>query len=214
MKNPSWPDQLFAAWYDRLTRAMEEKAFRPVRYRLLADLSGRVLEIGVGTGANLPFYEKTGGEKAVRRIFLDFSRPMLEKTREKNGFHLGSPVQGSAATLPFPDCSFDRVVVTLVLCSVDGWREAISEIHRVLKPDGRLILLEHVRSDSPWMASLQALLTPLWKIPARGCHLDRPTDREIEKTFRWITRDRFFLSKTPFVCGILSPKNGRSGQNV
>ena len=213
MKNPSWPDRLFADWYDRLTRSVEESTFRPVRARLLADLSGRILEVGVGTGANLPFYDEQSPAERSSRIFLDSSLAMLRKTREKEGFRRGKPVLGSAASLPFRNRTFDRVVVTLVLCSVDSWREAISEIHRVLKTDGRLILLEHVRSDNPWMARLQSLLTPLWKIPARGCHLDRPTDREIEESFRWIERDRFLLSGTPFVCGILSPKNTSPDEN-
>lgn len=204
MSASSWPDRLFAQWYDRLTLSLEQTAFAPVRRRLLENARGDVLEIGVGTGANLPFYAK---EESGNRFFLDNSWPMLQKTFQKGGVQAGRLLQGSASDLPFADRTFDTVVVTLVLCSIEKWEKSIQEIRRVLRPDGRLLLMEHVLSQRPPMASLQRILTPLWKIPARGCHLDRPTDQTLEEYFRWVSRDRFVLSHTPFVWGILIPQS-------
>jgi ubiquinone/menaquinone biosynthesis C-methylase UbiE len=133
---------------------------------------------------------------------------MINKALQKGCEQAGRLLQGSASNLPFDDQTFDTVVVTLVLCSVGEWESAIREIRRVLRPDGQLLLMEHVRSQNPLIASLQHVLTPLWKIPSRGCHLDRPTDRTLEKYFRWVSRESFVLSQTPFVWGILLPKSG------
>ena len=205
---PSWPDRLFAQWYDRLTRSMEQTTFSPVRERLMKNARGDILEIGVGTGANLPFYDH---EISGYRFFLDSSLPMLDKALQRGCGQAGRVLRGSASDLPFADQTFDTVVVTLVLCSVDEWENAIREIRRVLRPDGQLLLMEHVRSHDRLIASLQRLLTPVWKIPARGCHLDRPTDRTLEKYFRWVSRESFILSQTPFVWGILLPGNDPSG---
>ncbi|MHB1926332.1 MAG: class I SAM-dependent methyltransferase [Leptospirillum sp.] len=203
MSHPSWPDRLFAQWYDRLTRSMEQTTFSPIRERLMKNARGDILEIGVGTGANLPFYDQ---EISGYRFFLDSSLPMLGKALQKGCEQSGRLVQGSASNLPFADQTFDTVVVTLVLCSVGDWESAIREIRRVLRSDGHLLLMEHVRSPNHLMATLQRVLTQVWKIPARGCHLDRPTDRALEECFRWVSRDRFVLSRTPFVWGILLPK--------
>lgn len=208
MSPPSWPDRLFAQWYDRLTRSLEQTTFSPIRERLMKSARGDILEIGVGTGANLPFYHQ---EIFGYRFFLDSSLPMLEKALQRGVGQAGSVLQGSASNLPFADQTFDTVVVTLVLCSVDEWESAIREIRRVLRPDGQLLLMEHVRSQDRLIASLQRFLTPFWKIPARGCHLDRTTDRTLEKYFRWVSRESFVLSKTPFVWGILLPGTGLSG---
>ncbi|MHB8543339.1 MAG: class I SAM-dependent methyltransferase [Leptospirales bacterium] len=186
MRPPSLPDRLFARWYDRLTSSMEKQHFGLIRARLITEARGDTLEISVGTGANLPYYPQSpeGGSPAPsHRIFLDSSLPMLWEARSKGVRSLGSPVQGSASCLPFGTHSFDTVVVTLVLCSVPEYAKAIREIHRVLRTDGRLIVLEHVRSDHPFMRKVQQILTPLWKYPARGCHLDRPTGKILEEFF-------------------------------
>ena len=203
MKNTSWPDRLFAVWYDRLMEKMEQNTFRPVRKRLLQHARGHVLEIGVGTGANASFYE----DRFVSgKVFLDSSFPMLQVALRKGICPQGSLVLGSGSELPFSTGSFDTVVVTLVLCSVKDWKQAIREIRRVLRPEGQLIVLEHVQSRHPVIFFFQSLLTPVWKIPARGCHLDRPTDQTLGSCFEWIERDQIVLSGMPFVFGRLSPR--------
>ncbi|KGA93547.1 class I SAM-dependent methyltransferase [Leptospirillum ferriphilum] len=203
MKSASWPDRLFAAWYDRLMQKMEENTFRPVRKRLLKHARGHVLEIGVGTGANASFYE----DRFVSgKVFLDSSFPMLQVALRKGICPPGTLVLGSGSELPFSTGIFDTVVVTLVLCSVNHWEQAIREIRRVLSPRGHLIVLEHVQSRHPVISFFQSVLTPVWKIPARGCHLDRPTDQTLGSCFEWIERDQIVLSGMPFVFGRLTPR--------
>lgn len=203
MKNASWPDRLFASWYDRLMEKMEQNTFHPVRKRLLKNARGNVLEIGAGTGANCSFYED---QFVSGKVFLDSSFPMMKVALGKGICPQGTLVLGSGSELPFGTGSFDTVVVTLVLCSVKDWEQAIREIYRVLRPDGELILLEHVQSQHPVVFFFQRVLTPFWKIPARGCHLDRPTDRFLGTCFKWKEQDRIVLSGIPFVFGRLSPR--------
>lgn len=209
MRSESLPDRLFARWYDRLTDSMEKNHFAPIRSKLLAEARGDILEIGVGTGANLPHYSKNPeGDFPLpsHRIFLDSSLPMLREASGKGIRSLGNLALGSASALPFRDRSFDTVVVTLVLCSVSEYTTAIREIHRVISPEGRLIVLEHIQSDHLLMRTLQRILTPFWKYPARGCHLDRPTGKLLENYFDWTHQEMFFLSRMPFLFGVLNPQ--------
>jgi ubiquinone/menaquinone biosynthesis C-methylase UbiE len=138
---------LFAAVYDRLTAGAEAAGLSKRREELLAAARGRVLEIGAGTGANLAFYPA-----AVQSLTLaEPERPMVKRLarRVAGQTRIASIVDAPAEQLPFPDASFDTVVVTLVLCTVTDPARALGEIRRVLAPGGRLLFLEHVRSDDP-----------------------------------------------------------------
>lgn len=161
----------FSTYYDRLMHPLEKKAFSSIRHDLLKKATGEVLEIGSGTGINFQYYAQ------VRVTALEPSDHMREQSliRAKHSNVPITLVSGSAESLPFPDGTFDTVVGTLVLCSVESPQKAISEIKRVLKPDGRILLFEHVRlNDSP-LGKLQDLLTPVWKKVCDGCHLNRDT---------------------------------------
>jgi SAM-dependent methyltransferase len=151
----------------------EKRGMARLRRELLADARGAVLEIGAGTGLNLPHYP-TGLEQLVLaepgarmggRINLDRApdgvAPRLERA--------------PAEHLPFRDSSFDTVVSTLVLCTVGNPRRAVAEAARVLRPGGRLLFLEHVRADTPWRAAMQRRSVRPWAAFADGCQCDRDT---------------------------------------
>lgn len=145
-------------------------SLRGVRRRLLPEARGRVLEIGCGTGANLPFYTD-----AERVVAIEPDPHMLRRARRKAA-RAAVPVEllrGSAEDLPFADASFDTVVATWVLCTIPHPERAAREMRRVLHPDGALLFAEHTRAAGPRAAGLQHALNPAWARIAGGCHLDR-----------------------------------------
>ncbi|HUG40371.1 MAG TPA: class I SAM-dependent methyltransferase [Longimicrobiales bacterium] len=151
------------------------------RRRLLGEARGRVLELGVGTGASLGFY----GEAVDEVVGIDHSPAVLrraaERLRRKEAGEAGLPhavilAEADAQALPYDDASFDTVVAFLTLCSVPDPDEAAREIRRVLKPGGALIVLEHVRAHREGrLAAWQDRLDPIWSRAAVGCHLNRDT---------------------------------------
>ncbi len=152
-------------------------SLRGVRRRLVAEARGRVLEIGCGTGANLPFY---GG--AERVVAIEPDPHMLRRARRKAA-RAAVPValvRASAEDLPFADGSFDTVVATWVLCTIPHPERAAREMRRVLRPDGVLLSAEHTRAGGARAASLQHALNPAWARIAGGCHLDRDAPRILE----------------------------------
>ena len=159
-------DRLYAALYDAVLWPAERFYLRHLRRELLARVQGRVLEIGAGTGTNLPHYGKD-----ARVVLSEPDGAMLR--RAPLG---GTPaVLACAERLAFAAGSFDTVVSTLVLCTVTDPAQALAEIRRVLRPAGQLLLLEHVGSADLRTARWQARLTPAWKKLARGCYLNRDT---------------------------------------
>ena len=165
--------QIFAAGYDTIMRGPEKAVLQAHRRALLARTSGRVLEIGGGTGANLSFYG-TGIEELV---LTEPEEPMARRLERKlRGYSLPARVVRSPAeTLPFDDGSFDFVVSTLVLCTVTDLGGSLQEIHRVLKPGGQLLFVEHVRSDDPRLARWQDRLHGLQFRFGHGCNCNRKT---------------------------------------
>lgn len=168
---------IFAALYDPMSRASEEAGMREMRHGLLAEAGGSVLEIGAGTGANLAHYDS----KIESLVFTEPEPAMLRRLERKAGEDapLAKIVRAPAEDLPFEDDSFDTVVSTLVLCGVDDQAESLREIHRVLRPGGRLLFLEHVRSDDPGLARLQDRIRPLNRF-FFGCDCNRRTLATIE----------------------------------
>lgn len=157
--------------YDVLARAGERKGLAEVRARLLGDLEGEILELGAGTGLNLPHYRR-----ATRIVAVEPSDSMASRLRERAATAPApvEVVEARAEALPFPNASFDHVVCVLVLCSVRDVDAALAEARRVLRPDGTLVLLEHVRGTGR-RAWWQERLTPIQRRLADGCHLDRDT---------------------------------------
>jgi ubiquinone/menaquinone biosynthesis C-methylase UbiE len=164
---------LFGRLYDPAMELPENLGLRRLREETLRGVHGRVLELGVGTGRNLPLYPS-----AVEHLFgIDPDEVMLGRA-EKRARRLPFPVElllVSAEELPFDDGSFDAVVSTLVFCTVPDPPTALSEVRRVLKRGGEFRLLEHVRMEREPVAWLQERAMPLWKRVAGGCHLDRDT---------------------------------------
>ena len=146
-----------------------------MRGGLLAAADGRVLEIGGGTGANLRFYDGVGS-LVVTEPEPAMLRRLQEKAREQTPG--ADVVQAPAEALPFEDESFDTVVSTLVLCGVDQDR-SLREVRRVLRPGGRLLFLEHVRSDDPALARFQDRMNWLNRLVV-GCDCNRQTLSAIE----------------------------------
>jgi ubiquinone/menaquinone biosynthesis C-methylase UbiE len=159
--------------YDRMEGAVERTLMgRSMRAALGAELRGSVLEVAIGSGRNLPFYS----EAVTSVVGVDLSAGMLAEAR-RAGVEAGRPVtlaRMDAEGLAFPAATFDTVVTSLSLCTVADPARALREMARVCKPDGRIVLLEHVRSPVPPLAWLQRLLAPL-QVRAMGCHLDRET---------------------------------------
>ena len=170
-------DRAVAAAYDHLGRR-GERELAPRRRTLLAHAHGRVLEVGAGTGFNVEHYP-AGLEELV---LTEPSAAMLRRATRR-AHAAGVPartIQTRAERLPFEDGSFDTVVATLVLCSVDDQDPVLAEIRRVLRPDGRFLFIEHVRSDDPRRARWQDRLERPWGMVAGGCHPNRATLGRIE----------------------------------
>lgn len=161
-----------AGLYDAVLWPAEVLGLRRLRRRLGALARGRVLEVGVGTGLMLPHYHGLEGLVAA-----DPDAEMLDRARARARAR-GVPAAlalAAAEALPFAPGSFDTVLSALTLCSVRDPDAALREYRRVLKPGGRLLLLEHVRSSSPRLAAWQARAAPRWRRFSGGCHLDRDT---------------------------------------
>jgi ubiquinone/menaquinone biosynthesis C-methylase UbiE len=169
----------FAAGYDRVMAGPEKAVLGRHRATLITRAKGSVLEIGGGTGANLPFY----GEDIEELIITEPEEPMARRLERKlAGYSLPIRVVGARAEeLPFGEESFDFVVSTLVLCTVDDQARALGEIHRVLKPGGQLVFLEHVRSEDPRLARWQDRLHGVQVRVGHGCHCNRRTLESIER---------------------------------
>ena len=165
-------ERFFARVYDRFTAQSEKACFAAHRRALIAGLDGDVLEIGGGTGANLPYY--AGGPRTL--TVTEPSRPMIRRLQRRIDEHAPAAklLRAPAEDLPFEDDSFDVAVSTLVLCSVDDQPRALRELRRVLRPGGRLLFMEHVRSEEPRVARLQDRMNRINNIVAH-CDCNRPT---------------------------------------
>jgi ubiquinone/menaquinone biosynthesis C-methylase UbiE len=186
---------LFAATYDRMSRKSEEAGVRALRQDLLADAFGRVLEIGAGTGINLPHYDGNVASLVITEPEPAMLRRLQQKAREQAP--LAKVLRAPAEDLPFEDGTFDTVVSTLVLCGVDDQERALREARRVLRPGGRLLFMEHVRSDDPALARFQDRMNWLNRLIV-DCDCNRPTLTTIERAGFHVSRlDRTTLPKAP-----------------
>jgi len=165
-------DRIFAAMYDRMMKSSEEAGLGARREALLAHASGRVLEIGAGTGCNLAYY----GDGVQSLVLTEPGEPMARRLEhrleaEQRPVEL---VRAPAERLPFADGEFDVAVSTLVLCGVDDQERSLAELRRVLKPGGTLLFIEHVRSEDPGLARKQDRFNGLNRLVAR-CNCNRST---------------------------------------
>lgn len=183
--------------------AMRSPVFREPRQRTLAPASGRILEIGFGTGVNLRHYPP--GVNRIEAIDPDvdldrWSAPRIAASRIDVDFH-----HLDAEHLPFAAGSFDTVVCTLTLCSIPDVGHALREINRVLKPGGRFLFLEHGLAPDPGVARWQRRLTPMQKKIGGGCHLDRPTsDLVAQAGLELGPVQNYYLKGVPRVAGYMT----------
>jgi len=191
----SFRASLFAMTYDRQIAKAEEAGLRAMRQRLLAGAAGQVLEIGAGTGANLPWY----GSEVESLTVTEPQVPMVRRLERKVSDR-GTAVKvlrAPAEDLPFDDDAFDAAVSTLVLCGVDDQPRALRELRRVLRPGGRLLFFEHVRSDDPARARLQDRMNWLNRMLVM-CDCNRPTLSTIEQAgFTVTSLEHTALPKAP-----------------
>ncbi|MBJ9901192.1 class I SAM-dependent methyltransferase [Acinetobacter bereziniae] len=160
-----------------LNQVMQTPSMMEGRAELIKKIRGEVLEIGFGTGLNLPFYQ------AVDQLYALEPNPDVYRLAQKRifdtPFHI-QHIQASAEKLPFADHSVENIVSTWTMCSITDLTQALQEIHRVLKPEGNLHLIEHVQyHDNSTLKKLQDLLTPIQKVLADGCHLNRNIELEL-----------------------------------
>lgn len=170
----------FAAIYDSFLKASEEAGLTDMRRELLASASGAVIDIGAGTGVNLELFP----DSVTRLVMAEPSEHMAKRLRkniEESG-RAAEVVEAGAESLPFPDDSFDFAVFTLVLCTVDDPDASLAEAARVLRPGGRMLFLEHVRSQNEKSARWQDRLHRPWHFFAAGCNTNRDTGAAIGRS--------------------------------
>jgi ubiquinone/menaquinone biosynthesis C-methylase UbiE len=171
------------------------------RSKALSEARGEVLEIGFGTGLNLAHYPDAVTKLAV----LDVENAGLARIRERiararmpiEQFHLDA-----SNRLPFADNQFDSVVSTFTLCSIRDLAPALSEVRRVLKPEGKYLFFEHGRSDDPAVAKKQDRFNPIQKFIGAGCNINRPIDKLVRDSgLNIVALDRFCLADVPRMMG-------------
>ncbi|HXY81789.1 MAG TPA: class I SAM-dependent methyltransferase [Gaiellaceae bacterium] len=188
-------NRFFAATYDSMCKGTEAAGLQAHREVLLSRASGRVVEIGAGTGRNLTFY----GD-GVEALTVTEPDPHMVRRLERRIEEHPRPVKlvrAPAEELPFADGQFDVAVSTLVLCGVEDVAQALGELRRVLKPGGELLFIEHVRSDEPGLARWQDRLNGLNRVVAH-CDCNRSTVDAIRAAgFRVTELERSELQKVP-----------------
>jgi ubiquinone/menaquinone biosynthesis C-methylase UbiE len=178
---------------------MADENLSRYRRQLLAEVSGEILEIGFGTGLNLPHYpppvqkltaiDVNAGMNALAKKRLATS-PIVVDYRVLNG-----------EKLPIADHTFDSVVSTWTLCSIANLAPALQEVHRVLKPGGRFFFIEHGLSYEPQVQVWQHRITPIQRVIADGCHLDRDIPALVQATFPTLTFTQFYADNLPKISG-------------
>jgi ubiquinone/menaquinone biosynthesis C-methylase UbiE len=164
-----------AGGYDVAMLPLEAALLGRLRRSLIPRVAGRVLEIGAGTGANLPHYQP-----GVDLVLSEPSFAMLHRTCGKTEGMSRVCVRADAQALPFADGIFDAVVGTLVFCTIEHPSWAAREVRRVLAPQGRLYLIEHVRGEAGVVRRLTGAIGPAWHAVTRSCRIDRDTARLLE----------------------------------
>ena len=205
---------VFAAMYDRMVGKTERAGLGEHRRALLASAAGDVLEIGGGTGANLDYY----GDGVRTLTVVEPEKPMLKRLQRhiEQRAPQAKALRAPAEDLPFNDASFDVVVSTLVLCTVDDVPRALRELRRVLRPGGRLLFIEHVRSDEEKLARTQDRMLPINVRVAHGCHPNRRTLDSIRSAgFEITSLERDTLKHAPkfiqpLVVGVATRRDGQA----
>ena len=180
--------KVFARFYDKALQRAEDKVLAERRRALLSGLKGNILEVGAGTGVNFQFYPKDANVLALEPSPF-MLKQALEKKKDNGHIRL---LQSFVEDAMIQSESMDTIVCTLVLCTIPDPKKALQFFYQWLKPGGKLIVLEHIRSPVSWRGSVQDILTPAWKVIGEGCHLNRNTDHMIKQTgFQTLEEDYF-----------------------
>lgn len=175
--------------------SLSDATLAKYRQALLAEVQGEVLEIGFGTGLNLAYYPPQ-----IDKITVIDSNPGMNALAQKRIRDSGKTVEHhilNGENLPMSDNAFDSVVSTWTLCSIANVAQALKEIYRVLKPGGRFFFVEHGLSENPKVQVWQHRLTPIQKVIADGCHLDRNITEIVKKQFSQVDVEQFTPQKMP-----------------
>jgi ubiquinone/menaquinone biosynthesis C-methylase UbiE len=183
-----------------IDRVMSGEDFAIYRREILADAVGKVLEIGFGTGLNLAYYPIDQVQKVTTVDINPGMNKLAQKRISASQISIDYQVL-NGEKLPMADDTFDTVVSTWTLCSIKNVDQAIAEIHRVLKPGGKFIFIEHGLSNEPNIQTWQHRLTPIQKIIGDGCHLDREIKRLIAKQFSNLDVKEFYAPDQPKIGG-------------
>jgi ubiquinone/menaquinone biosynthesis C-methylase UbiE len=196
-----WYDQLVAKNYDRFMDRVEANHLQTIRERLLSSLEGNILEIGAGTGVNFPRYSLKANVVAIEPD--SFMANLAKAKLEEENFQANISIQECTIdAFTAKENSFDAIVCTLVLCTIPKPKEALQKLKTLLKPNGQLLVLEHIRPKAYWKAKLYDVATPVWKCCAQGCHLNRPTDEWIKTAGFQPIEEQYFDYKIPFYEGV------------
>ena len=181
--------------------SLSDSTFNQYRQEVLAEVEGEVLEIGFGTGLNLSFYPDE-----INNIITVDNNPgvhkLAQKRIEKSTVTVDHRIL-SGENLPMPDSTFDSVVSTWTLCSIEKVEQAVKEIHRVLKPGGKFFFIEHGLSNEPSVQTWQNRLNLIQNVIADGCNLNRNIRSIVEQQFSRVDLEEFYADKTPKFMGYM-----------
>lgn len=181
--------------------SLSDSTFNKYRQEILAEVEGEVLEIGFGTGLNLSFYPDE-----INRIITIDNNPGVDKLAQKRIEKSSITVDHrilSGENLPMADNTFDSVVSTWTLCSIEKVEQAVKEIYRVLKPGGKFFFIEHGLSNEPSIQTWQNRLNPIQNAIADGCNLNRNIRSIVEQEFSRVNVEEFYADKTPKFMGYM-----------
>lgn len=181
----------FTLWYGQMMQRIDRRGLAEARRKLLLGAHGRVLDLGTGTGSNLELFSAKVDELVLSEPSSVMARALIRKLAEGENDEI-EVVQAPAEALPFDAGTFDCVTCTMVICTMPDPQAGLREVARVLRPGGKLLFLEHVRSEDPRVARTQDRLERPWRFVAAGCHCNRDSLRTIEASplvVESVTRD-------------------------
>ena len=201
--------KLFARFYDPFMESMEQKVLARYRKQLLEPLSGNILEVGSGTGVNFKLYPKgcTVIASEPSEHMLKYAAERLKMEQSKAEIKLVLAGVGSEELEQYvPEDGFDAVVCTLVLCTIPNPELAVLSFKKWLKPDGKLIILEHVHAKTNPRKVFHNILNPAWKRFAEGCHINRDTAKMLRDSGFVAEWEHDFIKVLPFHISVMSLK--------
>ncbi|MEM7725132.1 MAG: class I SAM-dependent methyltransferase [Cyanobacteria bacterium P01_A01_bin.45] len=181
--------------------SLSDPIFSRYREEILIGVEGEVLEIGFGTGLNLSYYPES-----IKKIITVDNNPSTHKLAQKRIKNSSITVDHrvlSGENLPMEDNTFDSVVSTWTLCSIEKVQQAIQEIYRVLKPGGKFFFIEHGLSNELSVQVWQNRLNPIQNIIGDGCNINRNIRQLVEQEFNQVSLEEFYLEKTPKIGGYM-----------